>query len=624
MFFSKKLPQLKKGRGEIEPQDIFLDSLVKKREENLIKIEVPLQRKRIIFFFFLVLVFLGLILSRLFFLQIFAYQKFQELARENQFIYQSITSQRGIIYDANFVPLVFNKQVFNLVCQRNILQERPYYLEQLSSFLDFRSQDILKKLEDSQNENILVKKNLNYQEVIRFEGTQENFSGCWLQKETEREYPFGPLLSHVLGYWRRNGPSDGLEKFYDKILQSQEGKIIIERDARGRIISQKVERDPQPGDSLVLWLDKELQEKLYFELSKKLEELHLKKAAAVAIDPNTGGVLALVSLPTFDNNLFARGLSQEEWEKIKNDKTYPLLNRVIGGKYPPGSTIKPLIASAALQEKIISSKTIVNCKGEIVIENPYFKDRPFIFRDWKIHGRVEVKKAIAESCNVFFYLVGGGYKNFKGLGVDLINKYLELFGWKEKLGIDLPGEKPGFVPTREWKKEKFDSPLNIWFPGDTYNLSIGQGYLRVTPLEVAVSFGAIANGGKLFQPRMVKAIVDKDKNVVKEFQPKVIRENFIDEKNLKIVREGMREAVVYGSAVILSDLPIKTAAKTGTAQLGKKGYYHNWVTVFAPYDHPQIVLTIIVEEVPGIHLTSLPVAKEVLKWYFSEKENITL
>ena len=355
-------------------------------------------------------------------------------------------------------------------------------------------------------------------------------------------------------------------------------------------------------------------------LVEEMRKIGAKKGVAVAMDPKTGGILAMVSIPSFDNNSFSKGITQREWENLINNPNKPLLNRVIGGRYPTGSTIKPLIAAAALQEGLITENKTINCEGKIVIDNPWFPDKPFIFRDWTIHGITNVRKAIAESCNVFFYIIGGGYKNFKGLGAEKIKHYLNLFGWGQILGIDIGGEIKGFIPDKEWKKERFNSPNNIWMPGDTYNLSIGQGYILIPPLEVVASFAAIANGGKLLKPMLVQKIIDENQNVIQEFHPEVIREGFIDEKNLEIVREGMREAVIYGSATILNDLPVKAAAKTGTAQTSKEGYYHNWLTVFAPYDDPQIVLTLMVEEVPGLHVVVAPVAKEVLNWYFTKNE----
>jgi penicillin-binding protein 2 len=228
-----------------------------------------------------------------------------------------------------------------------------------------------------------------------------------------------------------------------------------------------------------------------------------------------------------------------------------------------------------------------------------------------------MRKAIAQSSNVYFYIIGGGYKDQKGLGPTKIKEYLDLFGWTKKTDIDLPFEAEGFVPDKEWKKNVLKEP---WVDGDTYYLSIGQQYIQITPIEVVTSFAAIANGGTLLKPMIVKEIVDSNKNVIKEFKPEVIRANFISNENIEIVKEGMKKAVngegaPLASASILNSLPVSAAAKTGTAELGND-YFNNWITVFAPADDPQIVITIMVEKVKGLRGVVLPVAKDILEWYF--------
>jgi penicillin-binding protein 2 len=626
MFFSKNNLEDRKIRRlkeEIEPQEILLDAISQKREEEVgfERIEVPLARKIPMILFFTFLVLIVLVLFRTFQFQVLDHKKFVALAQKNRFIASSVQAQRGVIYDRNFNQLVTNDSNFVLLCDKDKLKKRD--LKMISWILKADPQDLEAKLKEAEEKNVVLAKKLELPTLILFESNLSELDACWIQNETIREYKEAPFFSHIIGYWRKSGKNAGLEAFYNDILSPRPGKILKERNAKGEIISEKVVSLPQPGKSLVLYLDSDLQKILTRELKKKLKEVGAKRAAAIALDPKTGGVLALVSLPSFDNNLFPLGISQKDWEKLLEDPSRPLLNRVIAGKYPTGSTIKPLIAAAALQERLISKNKTINCQGKIVIENPWFPDKPFIFRDWKIHGITDLKKAIAQSCNVYFYIIGGGYKKFKGLGIERIKKYLKLFGWGEVLGIDLPSEIAGFIPDKSWKKEKFKSPDNIWMPGDTYNLSIGQGYLGVTPLEVAASFVAIANKGKLFRPHLVQKIVDENKKVVKEIQPEIIREGFIDKENLEAVREGMREAVLSGTGQAFKDLPVSAATKTGTAQLSptltRKGYFHNWVTVFAPFEDPEIVLTIVVEKVKGMHLTAIPVAKEVLKQWFSNR-----
>lgn len=624
MFFKRNSQKLETLSSEIHPEDIFLDAHYLNMGHDQV-LEKPI-RKTFIFWLFLGFVVLVLFsFSLVINFQIFQHKKFALLAQKNKYFSISISSQRGVIYDRNFSQLVENVLEEGLICQKSkilSLSKPEKIYQNLSEILNKDSAGIKSLIENSKDDKVIVKENVDYQTAILIEGMPEEFQGCNIEYYVKRDYKEGPIFAHIVGYFRESGQSSGLEQYYNDVLQPQKGEIIQEKDARGNVVSERIVKFPKPGNSLVLYLDKGLQEKIYKSLEEKMKEFKVKRGVAVAMDPKTGGILAMVSIPSFDNNLFSKGITQQQWETLINDPNHPLLNRAIGGRYPTGSTIKPLIAAAALQEGIIKENTTVNCKGEIVVDNPWFSDKPWIFKDWMVHGITDVKKAIAQSCNVFFYTVGGGYKNFKGLGVEKIKKYLQLFGWGEKLGIDLAGEVSGFIPDPEWKKKRFESPGNIWYPGDTYNLSIGQGYILIPPLEVVTAFSAIANGGILLKPQLVKAIVDENHRVIKEFKPEVIREGFVDSKNLEIVKEGMRGAVTYGSATILNDLPIKAAAKTGTAQTGKEGYYHNWITVFAPYDDPQIVLTIMVEDVPGLHVIVGDVAREVLNWYFSKDSQI--
>ena len=413
-----------------------------------------------------------------------------------------------------------------------------------------------------------------------------------------------------------------MESYYEDVLRRDPGELRIERNAQGNILSKEVVKFPESGKSLVLWLDSDLQKILKSSLEKTLQLIGGKKGAAVALDPKTGGVLALVSLPGFDNNLFQKGGDSDSLLKLLSDSSQPIFNRAVSGKYLTGSTIKPLLASAILEENIISAAKSLNCQGSITIPNQYNPDLDYVKRDWTVHGWTDMRKAIAESCDVYFYTLGGGFGDQEGLGPSRIKQYLELFGWNSKTGIDLPGEVMGFIPDKDWKKKTLGEG---WWDGDTYNLSIGQGFLQITPLEVAASFVAIANGGTLFQPQIVQKIVDSSNpsKTIEEFESKIIRANFIDSENIQVAREGMRQAVTgigapQASSIILNSLPVSSAAKTGTAELGNDRY-NNWVAVFAPYDDPQIVLVVLTEDIKGAQVAALPVAKETLEWYFGEK-----
>jgi len=491
--------------------------------------------------------------------------------------------------------------------------------------------------------------NIDHKLLIILEARISDFPGCEIVSRPIREYVRGAGLSHLLGYMGKISPDEwkaasdiysindyvgrsGLEQFYESVLRKDPGKLRIERDAKGNIISRDVSVSPESGDSVQLWLDYGLQEKLQQTLAAQLKNLGLARGAAVALNPKTGGVLAMVSFPDYDNNVFSQH-NREEIQKLVDDrKTNALLNRVIGGRYLTGSTIKPFIAAAALQEGVITADKNINCQGRISVQSQYDPENIYYFNDNHIHGQTNMYKAIAESCNVYFYTIGGGYEDQKGLGPTRIKKYLDLFGWEKPTSIDLPGEIAGFVPDAAWKKEKFAGTQDQnWTDGNTYWLSIGQEFIGITPIEVAAAYAAIANGGTLYQPQMVMSVVDNQKNLVEAKTPVVLNQNFIDPKNLEMVREGMRHGVngvnaPLASSLTLNSLPVAVAAKTGTAQLRKgadgKDLLNAWVAAFAPYDDPQIMLVVLAEDVHEGTVAVLPVAKEVLNWYFSPKEPV--
>ena len=626
---------MSKYNFEIEPEEVLLDKLAKKKEEEIgifeKKLEVPIFKTTLFRFFLLLLSILAILYLRTFQLQILQAEEFQIKSNTNKFLISKIKAERGVIYDQNFKQLVFNKLSFDLVLSKNELpkeeKEREKVLKEVSSILKIDSGKLKEKI-NSQDEKIIISENLDHQTLIVLETKIEELPGFEIEKRIQREYLDGETISHLIGYLGKVDfeGKEGIEKSYNQVLKENPGKILIERDARGKILSQEIVDLPKPGKSLVLWLDFDLQKKIKEEMEKKIKEVGAKGGAAVALDPKTGGVLSLVSLPSFDNNLFSRGISQEEWEKLEKDQRKPLLNRATSGQYLLGSTVKPFIALAALEEKIISQNTKINCQGGIEIPHRYNPDIIYRFGDWAVHGWTDVKKAIAESCNVFFYTIGGGYQGKEGLGPSKIKKFLELFGFGKLVSSDfpIPSFAQGLVGDPEWKKKNFGEN---WWDGDTYNLSIGQGYILSTPLQVARAFAAIANGGKLLKPKFVKEIVDEEKNVIEVIQSEVESEIPIDPKNLQIVKEGMRWAVTgqnspYASAIALNDLPVAVAAKTGTAQVSRKDCrdcYNIWISVFAPYEDPKIVLTIVLEDVKGrLSQVVVPVAKEILSWYFTK------
>ncbi|HCC59779.1 MAG: penicillin-binding protein 2 [Candidatus Staskawiczbacteria bacterium RIFOXYC1_FULL_37_43] len=642
-FYSKY--KIKRLPGSIETHEVFLDKLAQIEEENLgiteKKLEVPLAEKvpyiLLVIFLLVALTFF----SKVFFFQIIGGKKLYTAAENNKGSALLIIPERGVIYDINFEKLVSNSPAFDFVCDRRRFlmssEEISNEIDDIAEVLAMSSEYIKQKIIDSGSTEILVSENISHENLLVLETKMNDFSGCKIQQNTERNYFSGAVFSQVLGYTGRINKDEyssssgyaindyigktGLERYYETYLRGTPGQKKEVKTASGIEQGTEILSEPEPGYNLVLNIDAGLQERIYNALGKSLENVGAKKGAAVAMDPKTGAVLALVSYPSYDNNLFSGGISQEDYDNLQNDVNQPLFNRAIQGQYPTGSTIKPFEAAAALQEKLISPTKQINDPGYILVPNQY--DPSIVYRYGGVapHGWVDMKKALAVSSNIYFYTIGGGYEDQKGLGPTKIKEYLSLFGWNEKTGIDLPSEFSGLIPDPDWKKRVKGEG---WWDGDTYNLSIGQSDLQTTPLQVASAYCAIANGGTLYKPQIVNKIISGSpgsSQLVKQFSPEVIRSNFIDPENLEIVREGMRDGVVqpYGLSTYLNDLPFSVAAKTGTAEIGYKDRFNVWSAVFAPYEDPQIVLVMTVERVNGLGAVTLPVAKEVLNWYFAEK-----
>lgn len=623
------------NKESLEPEEIFLDTQ-KPTEE---KLQPPLENKGLKVLARIILVVLVLLIFRAGWLQIIKGKDLELKAQQNRIRIIYTKTSRGLIFSKNLESLVRNVPSYDLVAiPANLPRQRATLKEEilnLSRFTDISYDDLsgnFYEIDFNSLEEVLIKENISRNIALIIEEKKDILPGIKIQKNITRLYLGGESFSHVLGYTGIVDRQDieahpdylstdyigkeGLELSYESYLRGRHDEEKWEIDARGnleKIISRK---EGSPGNSLVLFLDKGLQEKISESLKKVLGQRKLTRAAAVAIDPQTGGVLALVSIPSFDHNLFVQGISLEKYQALIENPNKPFFNRAVGGTYPPGSTIKPLIALAALEEGVVDSQTIINCQGGIYVPHKYNPNIIQYFGDWKAHGPTGLIKAIAESCNVCFYYYGGGYKDFSGLGAKRLSEYLELFGLGEKLGIDLGGEAKGLVPTSAWKEK---TKQEDWYLGDTYNLSIGQGYILTTPLQVALYTAAIANGGTLFKPHLVEKILDSQKQVIEDFGPQVIRENFITPANIELVQKGMRAVVEWGTARALNSIWPEIAGKTGTAQFGWEGKTHAWFTGFAPYDKPEIVLVILIEEGGEGSEVAAPIAGEIFDWYFKNR-----
>lgn len=636
MFAFHALYKKKPAAKEIEIQEVLLDKLAQNNEGDEFaeqRMELPLSETilRVLYGTFLLIA--ALVLVKTFDFQVFAAEEMRDAAEQNAVRNIPLAPDRGVLYDATFLQLAFNKPSFDFVCDKFNMpttpKEKEDILKSVSALLDISFVELKDEIQKNLAPRILVKENLSHEELVLLEARIFEFQGCSVQENVTREYAKGDVFSHILGYTAKISAQEflklqgysvtdqvgkvGVEKIYEKLLRGNPGKVVLARDAKGRIVGQKETIASEQGTSLVLWLNAGLQERITESLQQVFSSTGTKRGAAVALDPSTGGIFSLVSLPSFDANLFAGGISSKEWNVLLNNISKPLFNRAISGiGYPTGSVIKPLVGVAALEEGIIKEDTKIFAPLEICVENIYTGEDE-CFRDWVFHGTSDITRAIAESVNTFFYIIGGGHEGFFGLGPGKIKEYIQRFGWGETTGVDLSGEGQGILP-------EFDQN---WRLGDTYHFAIGQGPFAVTPLQVASAFAAVANGGTLFKPQVVKALVDEERNTLEDFKPRVKREGFVNEQTLEIIRHGMRQTVTAGSATgFLNALPVKAAAKTGTAQTGRtthdgKDYLYSWTVAFAPVENPEIVLVVLVEDIIEGQVGTLPVVRDAFQWYFS-------
>jgi penicillin-binding protein 2 len=610
-------------------------------------------------------------------LQIANWGYYHAAADQNRFRLVQTDALRGIVYDREGHILVHNIPSFNVSIvpadlpddqEERIFQELSALLDvPIDTVIENTDPDAVGTLPSDLDRNVvppkrkpglretvaqaqrdpfapvLIKTNVPRQAAFYLEENHLDFPGVLVGLEPVREYVEGPLLSHILGYvghipreslaeYQVQGyaPADqvgltGIEATFEKDLRGVKGRRFIEVDVQGREVYARAEELPTPGNNVILSLDTDFQKSVQTILQKAMRNAHAQQAVAVALDPRNGEVLAMVTLPSYDTNLFATGISAEDYTNLAQDPLHPLVNHAITGQYPPGSVFKLIPASAALQEHVIDVNTRLETPGTIWVPNQYYPDDPTLaqpFYDWyKLgFGSLAIRDAIRESSDVFFYkLAGGESPNFdNGLGQERLSAYARLFGLGELTGIDLLGEAQGLVPDPTWKRKTIG---DIWTVGDTYNMGIGQGYVLATPLQIANYTAAVANGGTLYKPQLVHAVADVEGRIVRKVEPQVIRRVPVDPQYLAIVREGMRLAVTSGTAVRVNLADVNVAAKTGTAEYyGPKvnGHLptHAWFTAFAPFENPQIVVTVFIAGGGEGSQVAAPVAADILRAYF--------
>lgn len=588
----------------------------------------------------------SIILFRLFDLQLARGDYFLSLSKGNRIRYQVVRAPRGLIFDNKGNPFVKNVATFQVILEPFDLPKektkKDELIASLAADLGITQEEINNVIPASSQRDFLdpkiIKENIDQETSLKIKMKYKDIPSVQVEASPNRAY-LDSDISHIIGYIGRISKEDyeknpqghdindyigknGLEFNYEDYLKGRNGKRMVEVDAGGkvvRILGNEEESEPLAGSNLITSLNADLEREMVNALQAAINSSHSKAGSVIAINPQNGNILGMVSLPSFDNNLFSKGIKPQEYKALIENPTKPLFNRSIAGTYPSGSVIKPVVASAGLQEGVITQSTTISDSGSLVVKNQYNPAIEYIFKDWKSsgHGTVNVIRAIEQSCDIFFYYVGGGFEKFKGLGATRLEKYMRLFGLGSKLGIDLPNEESGLVPTPEWKQRvKGES----WYVADNYHMAIGQGDVLTTPLQVATWTATVANGGTLYKPQIVSRVTDDLGNTLKEFAPEVIRKDFISSNNINIVRQGMRAVITQGTGRSLSSLPYEVAGKTGTAQYGpNNSKLHAWFTAFAPYNNPEIALAVLVEGGGEGNEVAAPVAKQILEYYFSHK-----
>lgn len=581
--------------------------------------------------------------TRLFYLQIISHAYYATLAEGNRLRTEQVTPPRGLIYDRNGVLLAENRPSYELDIVPEQVTDLQATIAALGRIVDIRPQD-LKQFNDLLKtkkpfQPLPLRINLSDTEIASFAVDRQNFPGVDIRATLARYYPLGPVTSHVLGYTGIISPDElakldpeqynntsqvgkvGIEGSYESLLHGSVGIRQVETDAQGRVVRQVSYTPPVPGSNLYLSIDVRLQE----AAEKALGDYN---GAVVAIDPRNGELLALVSTPSFDPNQFVGGISPGDFAKLNTSPDQPLFNRALRGQYPPGSTIKPFLALAALDYGVINPFKDLMCPGYL-----YIPGNPNPYRDWKRggHGEIDMPGAITQSCDVYFYTVA------LKLGIDRIHDYLTTqFGFGEPTGIDLMGERVGVVPSPEWKRKNLHAP---WYLGDLVIVGIGQGYLLVTPLQLADGVAAIAMHGQRFVPHLLHAIGDPLSGVISDTTPRAlpaVQESYPNA--WKIVIEAMKNVVAswQGTAHGISvGARYSIGGKTGTAQVYRKrlGTFgeedesdipkqlrdNALFIAFAPVDDPRIAVAVVAEHGGGGASTAAPIARKVMDAYLLQE-----
>ncbi len=578
------------------------------------------------------------LLARFVWLQAIQHEHYQTRAEENRISFVPLTPNRGLIVDRNGIVLARNYSAYTLEITPSQVRDLEATIDALAEFILIEPKDrrrFRKLMEENKRfESLPIRTRLSDEEVAKFIARRYRFPGVDIKARLFRQYPEGAFASHLLGYIGRVSDRDleridaegatlnyrgtehfgksGLEQHYEFALHGITGFEQVEVDAAGRPVRSLSRMAPVAGNNLKLTVDSKLQRVAEQAFGDR-------RGALVAIEPATGGILALVSMPNYDPNLFVDGISSQDWNELNNSPEKPMVNRALNGAYPPGSTFKPFMALAALAtgkrrpEQAIADPGVFNFGGRV-------------FRDDKVggHGLVDMRKSIVVSCNTYYYQLAAD------LGIDAIARFMAQFGFGQKTGVDVAGESEGVLPSQEWKRKRFRKPeQQRWYAGETISVGIGQGYNSYTPIQLAQATATLANDGVMFRPHLVQHITDTRTGAITPIEPEPLRTIPFKPEHLQVIKEAMAGVTTEGTGTrVFKDAGYASAGKTGTAQVfslrgekyvegkvAKELRDHSLYIAFAPVDKPTIALAVLVENGGFGSQAAAPIARQVFDYY---------
>jgi penicillin-binding protein 2 len=614
-------------------------------------VEVPIGNSPLFYLSILITVIAAAVAFKVIYLNFSNGSYYAARAAANAGISELTPAPRGLIYDREGNVLAENQAAFAAILDpQSFLKnqnEQSSTLSAIQNIFGIVPDDVWTLVShasvDEYATPIVLSENITQSQLVNVQAL--SLDTIRVESDFERTYPQGRVFSSILGYAGRVNADDlqsdpsldttdivgkvGLEAYYDSSLQGTPGIKVVHRNAVGNVLDESVKTNSQIGTPLHLTIDGGLQSYFYQSIQNELGKLNRSIGVGIAMNPQTGEVLSLVNLPGYDNNLFSGSGNSAALQELFNSPEEPLFNRAISGMYNPGSTIKPLDGVAGLKEGVMTPLRSIFSPGYLLVPNPYNSSTPTKYLDWQYQGTVDLASALAQSSDVYFYLVGGGSPaaspelndpsdyGISGLGINRLNSWWQKFGLGKPTGIDLPGEQSGFLPTPAWKKQKTGKD---WLLGDTYNVSIGQGDLLLTPIQLLDYIGAIANGGKVYRPFLNANSTPQVSEDLTDLLPQI-----------QAVQEGMRETVTApkGTAHTMNDLPFPVCAKTGSAQIHNNQEENALFVGYAPCDpanplgasQPQIAVLVLIENSVQGSLNAVPIAKDVMNWYWQNRLN---